>query len=481
MSLTRELVERAWRIGRDDASGPDLDAVRTLLLDQLAVAAGGSATDSARAARRFVLDLPAESPATLPIIGTAHRAPALNAAMANAVAGHSTEYDDVHNPSSSHPGVVIYPAALAAAALSGAEGGDFVLACVVGYEVMCRVGRALNPPAHYARHFHPTATTGTLGAAATACRMLGMDVDATVSAVGIAADSAAGSMQFLVDGTWTKRWHPALAVRNGVQAALLARRGFRGPDDGIAGERGFLAGYSGDPHPDELLAGWGERPHEVRLTSIKPHTTCRYNQAAVDAVLEVRRAAGLRPEDVERVEFGLPSTAIGIVCEPDAQKRRPRTIVDAQFSLPYGAAVALLRGRAGLPEFDGALLDDPAVLALMDRVHARGDAEIDRSYPARWEAWVRVTTTDGRTLRAHVVDAKGDPANPLSLDELRAKFDELTERMYSSGRRAEIVEAVEGIDRPGSVARLIDALAADLPEAEGSRADGTVHSVPAAS
>jgi 2-methylcitrate dehydratase PrpD len=481
MSLTRDLVERAWRIGRDDVGDPDLEAVRTLLLDQLAVAAGGSATDSARAVRRFVLDLPGESAASLPIIGTAHRAPALNAAMANAVAGHSIEYDDVHNPSSSHPGVVIFPAALAAAALSGADGDDFVLACVAGYEVMCRVGRALNPPAHYARHFHPTATAGTLGAAATACRMLGMDVSTTVSALGIAADSAAGSMQFLVDGAWTKRWHPALAVRNGVQAALLARHGFRGPDDGIAGERGFLAGYSGDARPDELVAGWGERPLEVRLTSIKPHTTCRYNQAAVDAVLEVRRATGLRAEDVERVEFGLPSTALGIVCEPDGQKRRPRSIVDAQFSLPYSAAVALLRGRAGLPEFDGALLDDPEVVALMDLVFAEGDAEIDRSYPARWEAWVRVTTTDGRTLRAHVVDAKGDPGNPLSLDELRAKFDELTQGAYSLPRREEIVEAVGLIDRPGSVARLLDALEADLPEAGAARIEGAVHPVPAAS
>jgi 2-methylcitrate dehydratase PrpD len=289
-----------------------------------------------------------------------------------------------------------------------------------------------------------------------------MGVDETVSALGIAADSAAGSMQFLVDGAWTKRWHPALAVRNGVQAALLARAGFRGTEDGIGGARGFLAGYSEDPRPELLLAEWGERPLEVRATSIKPHTTCRYNQAAVDAILEVRRASGLRAEEVERVDFGLPLVALGIVCEPDERKRRPRSVVDAQFSLPYSAAVALLRGRAGLPEFDGTLLDDPAVISLMDRIHGHGDDEIDRSYPERWEAWVRVTTTDGRSLEARTVDAKGDPSNPLTLEELRAKFDELTEAAYSPERREEILDAVRHIALPDGVRRLVAALPADL-------------------
>jgi 2-methylcitrate dehydratase PrpD len=461
MSLTRQLVERTATLG-GALPEEDAAALRTLLLDHLAVTAGGSPTDSARAAQRWVLAVGADKGApAFPVVGAGFSAAAVEAAMANAVAGHSIEYDDVHNPSSSHPGVAVFPAAMAAAAIAGADGARFVDGAVVGYEVMCRVGRALNPPAHYARHFHPTATAGAIGAAAAACRILGMDVDSTVSALGIAADSAAGSMQFIVDGAWTKRWHPALAVRNGVHAALLARSGFRGTEDGIAGERGLLRGYSEDPHPEELLAQWGERPLEITATSIKPHTTCRYNQAAVDAVLALRSAHSLRAEEVERIEVGLPGVALGIVCEPRATKVRPQSIVDAQFSLPYSVAVALLRGRAGMAEFDGSLLADATLLALADRVSAQVDAEADRNYPGRWEAEVAVTTRDGRTLRSRTLDAWGDPGNPVSPHALQAKFEELGGPLFSASRRSAIVDAVNDVHRADGPQRLAALLRPD--------------------
>lgn len=458
MNLTRELIEAVSGIGYDDLAEGDLAAVRTLLLDHLGVAANGSTTDSAVCFRRTLERVGYSAPATAPVIGAGRSAPAVQAAMANAVAGHSIEYDDVHNASSSHPGVVIFPAVMAAAALAGAGERELVRGAAVGYEVMCRAGRAADPPAHYGRHFHPTGTIGALGAAAAAGAVLGLGADGLVSAVGIAGSMASGSMQFLVDGAWTKRLHPALAARSGVEAALLAADGYRGTEDGIAGERGFLAAYSGGSRPDRLLEGWGDWPLEVAATSVKAHTCCRYNQGPIDTLLAIRSAHGLAGDEVDDVLIGVPSVAVDIVAEPVGAKRRPRSVVDAQFSLHYGAAVALARGRAGLAEYRTEALDDKDVLELADRVRYEVDPEIDRVYPERWRAWARVAV-GGDSFYAETDEPKGDPGNPLTPVEIRAKFDSLAACVYGEAARESIAEHALRMGEPGSWQALTQALA----------------------
>ena len=458
MSSTRQLAEAVFGIEFDSLGEPELDAVRRLLLDHLGVTAAGSTTDSAAVFRRTMGRLAHDGSASLAVIGTGVSAAAIPAAMANAVAGHSIEYDDVHNASSSHPGVVVYPAAMAATALAGGDERNFVRAVVIGYEVMCRAGRAADPASHYARHFHPTGTIGALGAAAAAAAAAGLDADGLTSAVGIAATMASGSMEFLSDGAWTKRLHPALAARNGVEAALLAADGYVGTEDGICGERAFLASHSEAPVPERLLQGWGDWPLEVVSTSIKRHTCCRYKQGAIDALLAIRSAAGVTADDVESVVIGLPSVAVDIVAEPAASKRRPGSVVDAQFSLPFGVATAMLWGRAGLAEYDESRLGDPAAAALMDRVAYEVDPEIDRAFPEKWRAWARVATRSGETYEQWVDDPKGDPGNPFTAEECREKFDDLASAVYSPDSRAEIAEHALSIGAPGSWKALLDSL-----------------------
>lgn len=458
MSRTRELAEAVHGIDFDGLGEAEIEAVRRLLLDHIGVAAAGSVTDSAEAFRRTVGRFAHDESAALPVIGAGATAAAVPAAMANAVAGHSIEYDDVHNQSSSHPGVVMYPAAMAATALAGGDERDLVRAVVIGFEVMCRAGRAVDPAAHYARHFHPTGTIGSLGAAAAAAAALGLDAGGLNSAIGMAATMASGSMEFLSDGAWTKRLHPALAARNGVEAGLLAADGYVGTDDGICGERGFLAGYSGAPEPERLLEAWGQRPLEVVSTSIKRHTCCRYNQGPIDALLAIRAAHGVHADDVESVVIGIPSIAVGIVAEPAASKRRPASVVDAQFSLVFGAAAALLWGRAGLAEYEEARLADPAALALMDRVDYEVDPAIDRDFPDKWRAWARVTTRGGDTHTQRVDDPKGDPGNPFTDAECREKFDDLASAVYRAESRAAIAEHALSMGAPGSWKALLDSL-----------------------
>ena len=433
MSRTRQLAEAVAAIDFDSLADTEVEAVRRLLLDHIGVTAAGSMTDSAAAFRRTMGRFAHDESAALPVIGAGVAAAAVPASMANAVAGHSIEYDDVHNSSSSHPGVVMFPAAMAATALAGGDERDLVRAVVIGFEVMCRAGRAADPASHYARHFHPTGTIGSLGAAAAAAAALGLDAGGLNSAIGIAATMASGSMEFLSDGAWTKRLHPALAARNGVEAGLLAADGYLGAVDGICGERGFLAAHSEAPVPDRLLEGWGERPLEVVDTSIKRYTCCRYNQGAIDALLAIRAAHGVGADDVD-------------------------SVVDAQFSLQFGAAAALLWGRAGLAEYDESRLDDPAAVALMDRVGYEVDPEIDRVFPQKWRAWARVTTRRGDTHYEWVDDPKGDPGNPFTDAECREKFDDLASAVYSREARAAIAEHALSIGAPGSWKALVDSL-----------------------
>lgn len=458
MTATHDLIEAVWALDAAAFDETTMRATRQLLLDYLGVAANGSTTESAIVFRKAMSRFSTPGEVTTPVIGTGEQAAVLQATMANALAAHSIEYDDVHNGSSSHPGVVIFPAAMGAGVLVGADAASVLRGIVVGYEVMCRVGRAANPPSHYARHFHPTGTAGTIGAAAAAAAVMGLDVESAVSAVGIAASMASGSMEFLVDGAWTKRLHPGLAARNGIEAAVMAASGYLGTLDGIAGARGFLAAYSNDPHREELLAEWGQRPLEIVLTSVKAHTCCRYNQGAIDAMLALRAEHGLTAEQIDSVTIGVPSVAVDIVLEPAAAKSRPLSVVDAQFSLPFGVAAAIRFGRAGLAEFTDEVIVDPATAALMDRVEYEVDPQIDAVYPDEWHAWAKVTTTDGRILSMHVTEPKGDPGNPLSPDELEAKFRSLTDGILSAEAQQQLVDIAARFGTRDSFAALLSAL-----------------------
>ena len=195
--------------------------------------------------------------------------------MANGTAFHSIEMDDVNNEASLHPGVVAFPTALSMADLAHVSGKDFIAAVVAGYDVIVRLGRALQPAEHYGRGFHPTGTCGAFGAAVVAGRLLGLQGDDFIHALGIAGSQTAGSMEFLAQGAWTKRLHPGWASHSGSWAALLARSGYTGPTTILEGRDGFLQAYSGNPDMSLVLQDLGDE-YLITRTAIKPHACCRY-------------------------------------------------------------------------------------------------------------------------------------------------------------------------------------------------------------
>jgi 2-methylcitrate dehydratase PrpD len=439
---TRELVEFLHGLGPESLPAEVLDRARYFLVDYLAVALRGSREESAKAVQRMVQRMGASGCAT--VIGTPMRTVPGFAAMANGAAAHGIEQDDTHGGGSIHLGATMYSAALALVETMPETPMDTFLAAVVaGYEAAARIAMAVQPKEHYALGFHMTPTCGVFGAAITSAKLLGLTAEQMLAAVGIAGSMAAGSMEFLAEGAWTKRIHPGLAAQNGIHAALLAAEGFTGPVHILEGRDGFLHGYSRKPIADLLTEDLG-KSFEILHTAVKPHACCRYMQGPIDAILAIMREHNLPVAQVHRIEVAVLEAGWGIVAEPRAKKYNPESVVDAQFSMPFGAAVAAMDGAAGLDQFTVEKTRSSKIRELIAKVALVKDPRIEENFPQEWPAHVVIELDNGQRYEKFVRYPKGDPENPLTWGEMTAKFRSLAGSVISAERCDEILEATSG-------------------------------------
>jgi 2-methylcitrate dehydratase PrpD len=413
-----------------------------LAFDTIGVAAGGSAAESSRVMLNFTKAL--NRPGNGTVIACPQKIAPEYAALLNGAFAHALDFDDLCNEASAHPGSAIIPAVLAACDMAGGGGKDFLLGMVVGYEVMCRLGKAINPARHYGRGFHPTGTCGTFGAAAAAGKIFGLNAEQMTDALGIAGSQAAGCMEFLAQGTWTKRMHPGWAAHSGIIAAMLAREGYRAPSTIIEGKSGFLNSYSYGANPDDVLDDIGKVFYTAR-TSIKPYSACRYKHGPIDGIRKIMKDNGLRPAEVSEIIIGLLEVAWPIIAEPADLKYNPQSIVDAQFSMPFGAAVAVLYGNALPDRYTEETIRSAEVAEVMKKVRITKDPELERLYPRQWPSTVEIRTRGGGSYRAFVAYPKGDPENPLSWDELREKFNSVARRVYAPERQSRIADELKNL------------------------------------
>ena len=368
---------------------------RELLLDHLAVAERGARGPAAAAARAAV--------------GTATAA---DAALVAGVASHSIELDDTYERASLHPGVAVWPAVLAVADERALTLGDVLAAGTRGYDVMCALGDRLDPRETYRRGFHPTGVVGPLAAAAAVSRLLELDEERDRHAIGIATSMASGLLAFLADGAWTKPLHAGQAAANGVRAALLAEAGFAGPADAIDGRLGFLHAFGAiSPAPPELSRGQG-----LERTAVKHYSCCRYMHGCIDLLIALADE-GVGPDDVEAVRCGVLSGGWDLVAEP----KPIRGQVDAQFSMAFGAALALTERRATLDDFERAGELAKSLEPLMAQVECFRSGRLDAAYPGAWGAEVEVRLRDGRVLVRAEDHFLGSPERPASAADLCAK------------------------------------------------------------
>lgn len=358
------------------------------------------------------------------------------AALANATLGHSLDFDDTHRAGSLHPGVTAIPAALAAGEMAGASGAEVLAGIVAGYEVSCRLALALPAGEHYARGFHPTATCGAFGAAAAAGRVLRLGAAEIRSAFGIALSETAGSLEFLVDGAWTKRFQVGWSSMSGLAAASFAQAGFKGPAAAFEGPHGFLRAYAPSPRPERAVEQLGIR-FELMNTAVKPYPSCRFGHAGIDAVLALRAEHEFRPQEIEAVTLGLSQAGMRLIGEPAAKKADPRNVVDGQFSGPFVLAVALATG--GMDWDSYRLLQDQEVRSLLPKIRCTLDPEVEAQFPANMAAKVTIKARGQSFERTELVP-KGEPERFLSEAELKAKFSSLAGSVLGEARAAALAE-----------------------------------------
>ena len=374
------------------------------------------------------------------------------AALINGTLAHSLDFDDTHAEGSLHCSAPVVPAALAAAEMAGADGATTLLAVIIGWEVQTRLGMALDPRAHYDRGFHPTATCGAFGAAAAAGVIFGLDAPRMASAFGIAGSQASGSLQFLFDGAWTKRFQVGWAAQAGLVAATLARDGFKGPGQAVEGAHGFLGAYAPDANAETAVRDLGTA-WETMAIGVKPYPSCRYTHSGMDALIALKEEYGLTPDDIVGVEIGLNRPGMTIVGEPEEKKQNPENAVDGQFSMAFCAAVALREGTMGWDDY-ARHLGNPETAALTRRVTCAFDEKVQAALPD-FSAVARVETRQGR-LEKFVRVPKGEPSTFPTASEFKAKFDALVAPYIGESRRERLAQRLLGFRAEASVAPMLE-------------------------
>ncbi|WP_428390998.1 MmgE/PrpD family protein [Lichenicoccus sp.] len=360
------------------------------------------------------------------------------AALINGTLGHSLDFDDTHAVAVVHPGATVIPAALAAGEATGASGASVAAAIVAGYEVALRLSLALPAGAHYQRGFHPSATCGAFGAAAAAGRVYGLSRDQMMSAFGVVLSQTSGSLQFLANGAWTKRFQVGWASLAGMVAATLAREGFIGASQALEGKHGFLNSYGDPTNPGRFFEDLG-RKYELMAVGVKPYPSCRWGHAGIDAALWLRKEHDFDVDAIDEIQLGLSQAGMLLIGSPADQKSRPANIVDAQFSGPFVIATALLTGKVDWNSFG--LLGDARLQRLMSKVGCINAPEIEAEFPEHMAALVNIRFGT-RSVQRKVIDPSGEPANFPTRTELCRKFAGLAAGILSAAEIDHLQETI---------------------------------------
>ena len=377
------------------------------------------------------------------------------AAMINGTAAHGEDFDNTFEGCPVHAGAVVVPAVLAAAEAQGLSGNDSLRGIAAGQEVMCRLGLTVQKGVH-AAGFHPTAVIGAMGAAAAVAAATRSSADAAVNALGIAGSMASGIIEYLTDGSWTKRMHAGWAAQSGLKAVAMAQAGFKGPATVFEGPHGFFRAFAPSVTADLGLvtADLGGRWESARV-AFKPYACGTMTQPFVDCAVRLANR-GIRALDIVELKCFVGEGTVHRLWEPLEVKRQPRGAYAAKFSTPYCIAVGFLRGGAGLAEFTSDAVRDPDVLSLAGRVCYEIDP--DDEYPSNYSGRIRATLGDGSVVEEVQPHLRGGSREPLGRDEIERKC------------AANVAFGGADPDYAGAIARFADGLGGAAGAERGSAA-----------
>jgi len=432
-----------------------VEATKKEVLDLLGVALGGISQPGATHVCALVKDWGGKEESS--IIGSRQKVPAPNAAQANATMAHALDFDDVHEAAVMHPGIASIPVVLAVGEARGdLSGRELITGTALGVDMMCRLALATTPGrSPIELGWHLTSLFGFMGSAATAARVMRLGEGQIVDAMGIGYHQCAGNGQCVKDGALTKRLGPGFAIRGGITAALMARAGVTGSQNTFEGEWGFYRQYMhGDYSREILTADLGKRFEGVNV-AIKPYPCCRGVHPAIDAALALAVDEGVRSQDVREVILSVTDAHRSLLCQPEEAKRSPRSPVDAQFSIPWGVASAIVGRRVGLDDFTESAIKNPEVLEVTRKTRVEVDNTLHRPGPEPTR--VKVVTNDGRAFAQVVEHPLGSLQRPMSFEDCARKFSDCAKSL--GPRKTErIIELVGQLERLEDIREIISLL-----------------------
>jgi 2-methylcitrate dehydratase PrpD len=442
----------------EDIPGTAVAATKNEVLDSLATALGGSSKAGVGELVAMVKEWGGNEQST--IIAYGIRCPAPNAAQVNATMIHALDYDDGHPSALVHIGCLAVSTCFAVAERMGKSNGrEFITAMALGADFLARLGLASRPGSSLMRSgWHPTTLCGYLGAAAMAGKIMNLDEEKMVNALGIAYHQCAGNGQCIVDGALTKRMGPGLAVKGGITAALMAERGITGAKNSLEGEFGMFNLYhGGDYGAKTLTADLGKR-FEGANVCFKPYPCCGLTHSFIDATLSLMSRHDIKAEQVRGIVVYGGEAAYGL-CVPPEVKRAPRTIVDAQFSVPWTVATALVKGKVSLEDFTEEAIKREDVLKISQKVTGELDTRMNRHGvgPGR----VTILMEDGAEYTEEVEHCLGSIERPMTFEDCAAKFREGAARSIkplpgdTADKVIELVGQLERLSDATEIVRLL--------------------------
>ena len=426
------------------------------VLDGIGLALAGAVSHQAVISRKYFDALGIANAAGSTVIGSQMRLPARFAAFANGLTIHADDYDDTQLAVAkdrvygllTHPTAPALPPVLALAERDKRSGADMMLAYQVGVEVECKVAEAIFPR-HYQHGFHSTATCGSIGAAAGAAKLLGLDREATRRAISIGATQAGGLRENF--GTMTKPFHAGRAAENGVFAAEIAALGFTASPNGLEADRGFFRAAGGGFDPTMIAGKLGE-PWTFAFpgVSIKPHPSGSLTHPGMAVMTDLIYEHNIKPAQVKRVSVGtnhnMPNALI---------HHKPKNELQAKFSMEFCMAILLLERKAGLEQYTDDVVNRPDVQAMIARIDFGVHPEAEAAGFDKMTTIIEIEMTDGKRVRGQADFGKGSPANPMTDEELSEKFRQCAAwGGLDKSRTAEVLKVLWKVEELGDVNEL---------------------------
>ncbi len=417
------------------------EAVRYRVLDLVSVAVGASKEPLVRRVADSYEKRCGEG--GIHVWGFEKTYPLSAATMLNGMLAHVLELDDVHATSKTHGSASLIPAAWSCAEYLGSTGKEFLTAVVAGYEVVARIGMALGVSSHRNRGWHATSTCGVFGAAAACAKLLHLNIEETLFALGMAGTQSCGVWAFLGDGSNCKILHTGRAAANGLEAAFLAQAGMTGPEHILEAEDGGLFYAMSDGGDVKKISANLGTVWEILKMDMKPYPCCRSTHCAVDCALELRERIDV--SEIKQIEIG--TYLVGYKqCAVSDGCLRPKTVLDAKFSTPYSVAAAFLRGRVSMEEFTPEAVADWKIQELLRKVTVKEIPHLTARYPEHWGCEMKVMMKDDTVHQYAVSDPSGSVVRPLTRVQALDKAKIFLKAAYA-GREENLAEQILRLDR----------------------------------